>query len=126
MYEVGVQERRRSTPLPRKSVVLEVRPISPSAGYVYARVSRSRRGFSKWSYQRIKSLSLSVWKRHVPARNIPRRFTRYRAPHFLPLKSYEVWAEVTDDEEGGGGVTGPLPRYTGPRKKNGRKGISLG
>lgn len=60
MYEVGVQERRRSTPLPRKSVVLEVRPISPSVGYVYARVSRSRRGFSKWSYQRIKSLSLSV------------------------------------------------------------------
>lgn len=72
------------------------------------------------------SFSLSVWKRHVPARNIPRRFTRYRAPHFLPLKSYEVWAEVTDDEEGGGGVTGPLSRYTGPRKKNGRKGISLG
>lgn len=60
MYEVGVQERRRSTPLPRKSVVLEVRPISPSVGYVYARVSRSRRGFSKWSYQRIKSLSLCV------------------------------------------------------------------
>lgn len=70
------------------------------------------------------SFSLSVWKRHVPARNIPRRFTRYRAPHFLPLKSYEVWAEVTDDEEGGGDW--PPPPIHWPTEKEWEKGDQPG
>lgn len=72
--------------------------------------------------------SFCVWKRHVPARNIPRRFTRYRAPRF-PLKSYEVWPDRGDGRRGRRRdcPLSPFPPDTlAGRKKNGRKGINLG